>query len=122
MPTPGTSRSAGPGQLGGHAHRDLRVLRRHRRRWRWARCFGILRLTPQRDVQTIVDEADDRAARLVLDALALPDDATLRARLRPVAAYVKALCREWLVRGMLDRDTVHADICHAVLEVTRPGT
>lgn len=87
----------------------------------WVSAAGALNLHGQSDVQTIVDEADDRAARLVLDALGLPDDSALRARLRPVAAYVKALCREWLVRGTLDRETVHADICHAVLEVTRPS-
>ena len=58
----------------------------------------------------------------VRDALALPDDARLRARLRPVAAYVKALCREWLVQGTLDRETVHADVCAAVLTVTGQET
>lgn len=58
------------------------------------------------DVQTLVDTADDRAARFVLDALGLPDDARLRARLRPTAPYVKALCREWLQRGTLDYDDV----------------
>lgn len=86
----------------------------------WVAASGALNLHGQSDVQTIVDEADDRAARLVLDALALPDDVALRARLRPVAAYVKALCREWLVRGTIDRDTVHADVCRVVLDVTRP--
>lgn len=84
----------------------------------WVAASGAANLHGQSDVQAIVDEADDRAARLVLDALALPDDPALRARLRPVAAYVKALCREWLVQGTLDRDAVHADVCAAVLTVT----
>jgi len=86
----------------------------------WVAASGAANLHGDSDVQVIVDEADDRAARLVLDALALPDDAALRARLRPVAAYVKALCREWLVQGTLDRATVHADVCSAVLTVTGP--
>ncbi len=58
------------------------------------------------DLQVVVDEADDRAARLVLDAVGLPDSPLLRARLRASAAYVKALCREWLQRGTLTRDDV----------------
>jgi len=87
----------------------------------WVAASGALNLHGQSDVQEIVDEADDRAARLVLDALCLPDDAALRARLRPVAAYVKALCREWLVRGTIGREAVHADVCAAVLAVTGPS-
>lgn len=88
----------------------------------WVAASGAANLHGDSDIQVIVDEADDRAARLVLDALSLPDDEALRARLRPVAAYVKALCREWLVRGTLDRETVHADICVAVLAVTKRPT
>ncbi|GAA3541376.1 TetR family transcriptional regulator [Aeromicrobium flavum] len=88
----------------------------------WVAASGAANLHGDSDVQVVVDEADDRAARLVLDALALPDDARLRARLRPVAAYVKALCREWLVQGTLDRETVHADVCAAVLTVTGQET
>lgn len=84
----------------------------------WVAASGAANLHGDSDIQVIVDEADDRAARLVLDALALPDDEALRSRLRPVAAYVKALCREWLVRETLDRDAVHADVCAAVLAVT----
>ena len=42
--------------------------------------------------------------RLVLDALGLPDDARLRARLRPTAALTKSVCREWLQRGTFTRD------------------
>ena len=87
----------------------------------WVAASGAVNLHGPSDVQEIVDDADDRAARLVLDALGLPDDDALRARLRPVAAYVKALCREWLDRGTLDRADVHADVCAAVLTVTAPA-
>lgn len=86
----------------------------------WVAASGAANLHGPSDVQAIVDEADDRAARLVLDALALPDDPVLRARLRPVAAYVKALCREWLEHGTLSREDVHADVCAAVLKVVAP--
>ena len=86
----------------------------------WVAASGAVNLHGPSDVQEIVDDADDRAARLVLDALCLPDDDALRARLRPVAAYVKALCREWLDRGSLQRADVHADVCAAVLTVTAP--
>lgn len=64
----------------------------------WIAASGAANLHGASDVQAIVDEADDRAARLVLDALGLPDSPHLRARLRPTAALTKAVCREWLQR------------------------
>lgn len=72
----------------------------------WVNASGAANLHGASDVQALVDEADDRAARLVLDALGLPDDAHLRARLRPVAALTKSLCREWLQNGTLTRAEV----------------
>lgn len=68
------------------------------------------------DLQALVDLADDNAARFVLDALGLPDDADLRARLRPVAPFIKALCREWLQRGTLTYDDVRDAATTAVLQ------
>ncbi|MFI5428329.1 TetR/AcrR family transcriptional regulator [Aeromicrobium sp. UC242_57] len=70
----------------------------------WVAASGAANLHGASDVQAIVDEADDRAARLVLDALGLPDTPHLRARLRPLAALTKAICREWLQRGTYTRD------------------
>lgn len=72
----------------------------------WVAAAGAAELSGESDLQRIVDEADDRAARLVLDAVGLPDSPDLRARLRASAAYVKALCREWLQRGTLAREDV----------------
>lgn len=69
----------------------------------WVNASGAANLHGDSDVQAIVDEADDRAARLVLDAIGLADDPHLRARLRPLAALTKAVCREWLQRGTLTR-------------------
>jgi AcrR family transcriptional regulator len=69
----------------------------------WVAASGAANLHGSSDIQAIVDAADDRAARLVLDALGLPDDAHLRARLRPLAALTKSVCREWLQRGTFTR-------------------
>ena len=85
----------------------------------WVNAAGAEGLHDDGDVQARVDVADDRAARFVLDALGLPDDAGLRARLRPVAPYIKALCREWLQRETLSRDDVLELSTHAVLRAVR---
>jgi len=69
----------------------------------WVAASGAANLHGSSDIQAVVDEADDRAARLVLDALGLPDTPHLRARLRPTAALTKAVCREWLQRGTFTR-------------------
>ncbi|MGA8987074.1 helix-turn-helix domain-containing protein [Aeromicrobium sp.] len=69
----------------------------------WVAASGAANLHGSSDLQVIVDEADDRAARLVLDALGLPDDPHLRARLRPTAALTKSVCREWLQHGTFTR-------------------
>ena len=70
----------------------------------WVSVSGAANLHGDSDLQLVVDEADDHAARLTLDALGLPDDPHLRARLRATAALVKSVCREWLQRGTLTRD------------------
>ena len=88
----------------------------------WVSAAGADGISGASDVQEVVDEADDRAARCVLDALGLRDDAALRARLRPVAAYIKALCREWLQRNTLDRETVLRAATAAVLAAVQTGT
>ena len=67
----------------------------------WVSASGAANLHGSSDIQAV---ADDRAARLVLDALGMPDDQHLRARLRPIAALTKAVCREWLQRGTFTRD------------------
>ncbi|WP_181036191.1 TetR/AcrR family transcriptional regulator [Arthrobacter sp. N199823] len=85
----------------------------------WVNASGAERWTLDNDVQALVDAADDRAARFMLDALGLPDDAGLRPRLRPVAAFTKALCREWLQRKTLTRDDVLELSTAAVLRAVR---
>ncbi len=81
----------------------------------WVNASGAANLHGDSDIQAIVDEADDRAARLVLDAIGLPDDAHLRARLRPMAALTKAVCREWLQRKTFTRDEAATLITSSIL-------
>ena len=70
----------------------------------WLNVSGAANLHGESDVQTIIDEADERAARLTLDAIGLPDTADLRIRLRAVAPLFKSVGREWLQRKTLTRD------------------
>jgi AcrR family transcriptional regulator len=81
----------------------------------WVAASGAANLHGSSDIQQIVDEADDRAARLVLDALGLPDTPHLRARLRPVAALTKAVCREWLQRETFSRGEALSLLTESVL-------
>jgi AcrR family transcriptional regulator len=85
----------------------------------WVAASGAANLHGSSDIQQIVDEADDRAARLVLDALGLPDTPHLRARLRPMAALTKAVCREWLQQGTFTRDEALGLLTESVLLFAR---
>jgi AcrR family transcriptional regulator len=69
----------------------------------WVSVSGAANLHGDSDLQLVVDEADDHAARLTLDAIGLPDDPRLVARLRAIAPLVKSVCREWLQRETLTR-------------------
>lgn len=69
----------------------------------WVAASGAANFHGSSDIQAVIDEADDRAARLVLDSLGLPDTPHLRARLRSTAPLVKSVCREWLQRGTFTR-------------------
>ena len=87
----------------------------------WVNAAGAESLQNGGDVQSLVDRADDRAARFVLESLGLPDDDRLRARLRPVAAFIKALCREWLQRETLTYADVLDLSTAAVLRAVQDG-
>lgn len=86
----------------------------------WVNASGAEALHDGGDVQELVDRADDRAARFVIEALGLDDTDQLRARLRPVAPYLKALCREWLQRGTLSEADVLDLSTAAVLRAVEP--
>lgn len=85
----------------------------------WVNAAGAETLHDGGDVQALVDAADDRAARFVMEALGLPDDDTVRARLRPVAPFIKALCRAWLQQESLTFDDVLEASTAAVLQAVR---
>lgn len=85
----------------------------------WVNSAGAEDLDGERDLQELMDRSDDRVARFTLDALGLPDEPALRAYVRPLVAYVKALCREWLERGSLTREEVLELSTEAVLRSVR---
>ncbi|WP_158888412.1 TetR/AcrR family transcriptional regulator [Amycolatopsis anabasis] len=64
------------------------------------------------DVDRIVEEADQESADLVLEAVGLSRDSEhgkeLNALVRAFGGMVKSAGREWLVRGELNRQQVHA--------------
>lgn len=86
----------------------------------WVNASGAANLHGRSDLQALVDQADDRAARLVLDAIGLPEDAVIRAHLRPVAALIKGACREWLQHHTLSHIEVLDLISDTVLLVVSP--
>lgn len=88
----------------------------------WVNASGAANLHGDSDIQAIVDEADDRAARLVLDAIGLPDDGHLRARLRPMAALTKAVCREWLQRETFTREEAASLLTSSILLFVKEHT
>jgi AcrR family transcriptional regulator len=88
----------------------------------WIAASGAANLHGSSDIQAVVDEADDRAARLVLDALGLPDTPHLRARLRPMTALTKAVCREWLQRRTFTRAEALDLLTDSVLLFVRKET
>jgi AcrR family transcriptional regulator len=63
------------------------------------------------DVQQILDQADDAAAERLLLMIGLADSAhsaSMRAMVRAYGGLVKVAGREWITRGTLSRDQVHA--------------
>jgi len=81
----------------------------------WINASGAANLHGSSDVQDVIDAADERAVRLTLDAIGLPDTEHFRARLRPVAPLFKAVCREWLQRESLTREEAATLLTSAIL-------
>jgi hypothetical protein len=74
------------------------------------------------DVQRIIDDADDRAARLVFESLGLALPRRRREHVAAIRAYgglVKAAMREWAERGSLTRDQLHALLSQTLLAIVR---
>ncbi|WP_408637384.1 TetR/AcrR family transcriptional regulator [Nocardia aurea] len=78
------------------------------------------------EVQQILDEADDAAAERMLLMVGMADSAhgaQLRALVRAFGGLVKVAGREWIVRGTLRRDEVHAllvDMLTTLVSETMP--
>ncbi len=70
----------------------------------WVNASGTTNLLGDADVQTIMDAANDTAARLMLDALGLDDSPSLRTLFIVHAGMVKGAIREWLQNGTMTRD------------------
>ncbi len=85
----------------------------------WVNASGAANLHGSSDVQAVIDAADERAARLVLDAIGLPDDEALRVRLRSTAPLFKSVCREWLQRGTLTREEAVSLLTSTILLFVR---
>lgn len=85
----------------------------------WVNASGTANLLSDSDVQTIFDDADDRAARLVLDSLGLDDSPALRTRLRLFAAMVKSTIREWLQHASMTRDEALDLLTSTLVHVVR---
>lgn len=81
----------------------------------WLNASGAANLHGESDVQAIIDEADERAARLTLDAIGLPDSAHLRNRLRALPPLFKSVGREWLQRHTMTREEAATLLTSTVL-------
>jgi AcrR family transcriptional regulator len=74
------------------------------------------------EIEAILAEADDLAARRVLETLALrasSRDAVPRAAIRAYGGMVKAAVREWVRNGTLSRDQVHRLLSETLLAIVR---
>lgn len=75
------------------------------------------------EVERILDEADRRSADRVLEAVGVsPDHESWdewNALIRAYGGMVKAAGREWLVRGALNREQVHALLSRSLLTIVR---
>ena len=70
--------------------------------------FGTEGVADDLEVAAILDEADDLAARRVLQLVGLDDEDPLaRAQVRAYGGLAKATAREWARRGALTREQAH---------------
>ncbi|MBB3037364.1 TetR/AcrR family transcriptional regulator [Hoyosella altamirensis] len=75
------------------------------------------------DVMRVLDEADDIAASRLIEVVGLgrfeSSEDDLRAMIRAYGGVVKAAAREWVLRGSLSRERVHAMLRGALLGIVR---
>lgn len=71
------------------------------------------------EIAAILDEADDLAARRVLQLVGIDEeDATARAMVRAYGGMAKAAVREWTQKGSLTREQVHALLSDVLVHLT----
>ena len=83
----------------------------------WVKVIGHEGIGDDPEVQRILDEADDAAAERLLDMVSLNNSrhsAELRAFVRVYGGMVKVAGREWITRGTLTREQVHALLADAL--------
>lgn len=81
---------------------------------------GVGGLGDDPEVEAILGEADDLAARRVLDVVGLDaDDERSRALMRAYGGLAKAAVREWQRSGALSRDDVHLLLTSALFTIVR---
>jgi AcrR family transcriptional regulator len=72
------------------------------------------------EIERILAEADDRAARKVLQTVGLdPSDAGQRAVIRAYGGLVKSAVREWVRAETLTREQVHFLLSQALITIVR---
>jgi AcrR family transcriptional regulator len=95
----------------------------------WVAVIGAEGVGTDPQIEAILAEADDQAARKVLATLGLAEDAAAaqrsrasaerRAAIRAYGGMVKAAVREWVRGGTLTRDQVHLLLTKALVTIVR---
>lgn len=94
-----------------------------RNRGTWLAAIGARGLGRDAEVEAILDEARERAADRLIEALqtheASQAPAELRATIRAYSGFAEAASVEWLQRGRLSREQVHALLVQGFLSIVR---
>ncbi|KAB2582372.1 TetR family transcriptional regulator, partial [Rhodococcus erythropolis] len=108
-------------RIGAVIDRWLDVAWRHRDMWISTVMSDDLRRDPEMD--RILQDADDVAARRMMDALEIrPSEGSEAAVHSMIVAYgglAKAASKQWLVTGALDRVQVHLLLVRSLLAIVR---
>jgi AcrR family transcriptional regulator len=94
-----------------------------RNRGTWLAAIGARGLGRDAEVEAILDEARDRAADRLIEALqtyeAAQAPAELRALIRAYSGFAEAASIEWLERGRLSREQTHVMLVQGFLSIVR---
>jgi AcrR family transcriptional regulator len=94
-----------------------------RNRGTWLAAIGARGVGRDAEVEAILDEARDRAADRLIEALQTYEAAQapneLRALIRAYSGFAEAASIEWLERGRLSREQTHAVLVQGFLSIVR---